>query len=207
MVSRALFLYLLPLLYSVPQIAASASLNFNLLLLNLTRLLYYACVFLTYMVISKVTSTRNLCLPSFTQEYSPVLPVMQCLKTVSYILSSFFFFLFSVVSGGLIWHQFSVIIVIKWLTIYVPVHQLEQFLVFFHWECFSTFKISSFYFISKCFHYWHSGKQLDWLRMLLYEVWSLRKENILSLTRTLVGESKPFGPEFSSDCQNLLDQV
>ena len=95
MVSRALFLYLLPLLYSVPQIAASASLNFNLLLLNLTRLLYYACVFLTYMVISKVTSTRNLCLPPFTQEYSPVLPVMQCLKTVSYILSSFFFFVFS----------------------------------------------------------------------------------------------------------------
>ena len=73
LVSRALFLYLLPLLYSVPQIAASASLNFNLFLLNLTGLLYYACVLLTHMVISKVTSTRKLCLPPFTQEYSPLL--------------------------------------------------------------------------------------------------------------------------------------
>ena len=205
LVSRALFLYLLPLLYSVPQIAASASLNFNLFLLNLTGLLYYACVLLTHMVISKVTSTRKLCLPPFTQEYSPLL-LCYAVSENGFLCFVLFFF-FSIVSGGLIWHQFSVIIIIKWLTICVPVSQLEQFLVFFHWVCFSTFKISSFYFIPKHFHYWHSGKQLDWLRMMPYEVWSLKKENILSLTRTLVGESKPFCPEFTSDCQNFLDQV
>lgn len=154
------------------------------------------------MVISKVTSTRKLCLPPFTQEYIPVLPVMQCLKTVSYILSSFLFFFFNCIWRANLAPVFG-------YSNKVTDHlcPCQSTLVCFHWVCFSTFKISSFYFIPKCFHYWHSGKQLDWLGMMPYEVQSLRKENILSLTRTLVGESKPFGPEVTSDCQNLLDQV